>query len=304
MMHAPWLPLAVGIALVTVSAPGLADHLPDRLQVEDRTVEEPVKPLGEPRQLVLDVTVPCQENETAVAWTRARLVEAPAFVRLGSEDVTDLTGSACHDADDTLTVALPIELGFDRRAPAFETTTATVEVRVQKNHTDGNVTHLGPAIVNLTATPGYLNLYNVRLEKKIGQAGPQESIAYPIVIENYSNGPTRFQFALSHPDNVPDGFQPVVPEPLILESTTTGGTKTNATVTFSVFTPFHNGYVNENGAIQLRIDSFYAENTTYQGESSHVSTLTQARGLYVPGPGLLVLVALCAGGVLAARSRT
>lgn len=301
-MRSGWIVGLLGLVLLAVAAPAPADHTPDRVHVADRTVEHPVEPLGEPATVVLEVSIPCHDNETATAWTHAQLSDASEFLVFEATGVTNDTSATCHDADDVLSVGLPVEIGFTRDAPAFEPVTATVEVHVQKNHTGGNVTHLDPAEAEITATPGYLNLYNARVDKKIAQAGPQESVEFPIVIENYSNGPTRFVFSLSNPDNVPDGFEPVVPEPLVLQSDATGGTTTTGTVVFTVYTPFHNGYVNEVGAIQLQIDSFHAEDESYRGESSHISTLTQARGFHVPGPGWLV-VAVALGGVALAVDR-
>lgn len=303
LMREPLALLLLSASLLTVALPAQADHTPDQVEVHDRTIDEPVDPLGDPAQIVLEVAIPCQDDETATAWTRADLIEAPDFLVFESADATNETTSACHDANDTLTVGLPVAVGFTQDAPAFDPVTATVEIQVQKNHTDGNTTHLDPVEVEITATPGYFNLYNARMETKMAQAGPQESVAYPIVIENYSNGPTRFEFSVTNPDSIPGGFQPVVPEPVILESTTTGGTKTEATVTFSVYTPFHNGYVNEQGAIQLTIDSFYAKDTAHQGESSHLSTLTQARGVYIPGPGSVAALVALAGVALAVGRR-
>lgn len=302
-MRAGWIVGLLGLALLAVAAPAPADHTPERVRVADRTVEQPVEPLGEPATVVLEVSIPCRDNETATAWTRAELVDAPGFTVFETTGVTDDTSTTCHDAEDVLTVVLPVEIGFTQDAPAFEPVTATVEVHVQKNHTGGNTTDLDPAEAEITATPGYLNLYNARVDKKIAQAGPQESVEFPIVIDNYSNGPTSFVFSLSHPDNVPDGFEPVVPEPLVLQSDATGGSTTNGTVVFTVYTPFHNGYVNEIGAVQLQIDSFYAENESYRGESSHISTLTQARGFHVPSPGWLVATVALGGVALAVGRR-
>lgn len=298
-----WAMPLLAVLLVGVAPSVQADHTPQAVEVPDRTVEDPIEPLGEPGRLVLDVTVPCGDNETATAWTRASLVEAPAFLEFHPGAVANDTSEVCHDAGDTLTVGLPVAVGFDKRAPALQPVTATLEVAVQKNHTDGNTTRLDPVRTQVTAIPGYLNLYNVRMETKVAQAGPQEAVAFPIAIENYSNGPTRFTFSLSNPDGVPQGFQPVVPEPVVLESEATGGSKTSATVDFQVHTPFHNGYVNEVGAIQLQIDSAHAADTSYEGESTHVSTLTQARGFHVPGPGPLLVLAALAGLAVAAPRR-
>ncbi len=300
-MLARWLPIGLGLLLVATAVPTVADHAPRELVVDDLTLETPIGPHAEPGKIHLQVSVPCQDDERATAWTTAELVEAPAYVTLIAPGMANQTTPVCHDANDTLALDYPVEITLDKRAPAFETQTVTLEVRVQKNHTNGTVERLGPVEADVTFTPGYFNLYNVRLEQKIGQAGPQESVTYPIVIENFSNGDTRFAFSLANPDSLPDGFNAVVPEPLILERPETAGEPTTGTVNFQVYTPFHNGYVNEVGAVQLEVTSSYAPDTDIEGETSHISTLTQARGWYVPGPGLLIVLLAVAGALGLAR---
>ncbi len=302
-MREPLVLILLAASLVTVALPAQADHASGSVGVADRTLREPIDPLGEPAQLVLDVTIPCHADAPATVWTRASVVDGPDAIGIETAAVTNDTAEACDEGNGTLTVGLPVEVAVTRDAPAFEPVTATLEIRVQENHTDGTTTDLDPVDAEIMATPGYLNLYNVRLERKSAQAEPQTSVTYPIVIENFSNGPTRFEFNIANPDSLPQGFQPIPPSPVILESNATGGSTTSATVRLSVHTPFYNGYVDEEAAIQVRVDSFYAENTTYEGESTHLSTLTQVRGFHVPGPGLLALVALGAAGVIAHRFR-
>ncbi len=301
-MRGFWVLPALVLLLLATASPVLADHAPRELEVSDQTIETPIEPLGEPGRTTLEVRVPCQDDEQATAWTTASLIEAPSYITMTTPSMTNRTTEVCHDANDTLVLAYPVEIAVDQRAPAFETQELPVEIRVQKNHTNGTVEHLGPAEATVTVTPGYFNLYNVRLEQKIGQAGPQEAVTYPIVIDNYSNGDTRFVFSLANPDNVPSGFQPVVPEPLVLQSNATGGERTSGTVKFQIYTPFHNGYVNEIGAVQLEVTSAFASDTDIEGEASYVSTLTQARGWYVPGPSpLVVLLAVVVALGLARR---
>lgn len=200
---------------------------------------------------------------------------------------------------ETVTKDFSVSIALTQNAPAFEATKVTIGGSASSGSPQG----MSVAPTQLTVTPGYFNLYNVRLEQKIGQGGPQDSVKYPVVIDNFSNGDTRFEFALINQDNLPSGFQPVVPEPLVLNSKATGGEQTSGTVQFEVYTPFQNGYVNEIGAIQLKIDSFYAVDTNIRGASSQVSTLTQARGFYVPGPAA-PLVALGMLGAALVLTRT
>jgi hypothetical protein len=176
-----------------------------------------------------------------------------------------------------------VSVALTQNAPALQSSRLSIGGSAELGGDTAREASVNP--VSVTVTPGYFNLYNVRLEQKIGQGGPQDSVDYPIQIENFSNGETRFDFNRPSEDAVPAGFQAVVPEPTVLQSQATGGERTTGQVTFSVYTPYQNGYVNEIGSIQLNVDSAYAPDTSREGTSSLVTTLTQARGFYVPGPG-------------------
>lgn len=298
------LPLGLAIALLITATPALGDHVPPSLEVSDETIAEPVKPLGDPAKPWLDVSVPCQDDERATVFTQATPREAPEFVDVESASVENRSTEVCHDANDTLEVGLPVEIGLTQKAPAFQPTTVGFDVHVQKNHTNGTTSELGPVQANVTLTPGYFNLFNARLETKIAEAGPDEAVTFPLTIENFSNGPTEFTFRLTNEEAIPEGFEPVVPSKIVLESNATGGTKTSATVKVQVFTPYHNGYVSEIGALQLTVDSAYAPDPSIEGSSAQVSTMTKVNGFYIPGPGVAALLATLAGvGVVLGRAR-
>lgn len=196
-------------------------------------------------------------------------------------------------------VPFSVSIALTQNAPAFQSTKVTLSGQA----TGSQAQDISVLTTQLTVTPGYFNLYNVRVDNKIGQGGPQDSVVYPIQIDNFSNGETRFEFSLAQEDT-PAGFQAVIPEPIVLQSQATGGETTSGQVTFSVYTPYQNGYVNEVGSIQLRVDSSYAPNTNIQGASSQVSTLTQARGFYVPGPATpLVAIGILGAALGLARWR-
>ncbi len=253
-----------------------------------------IRPLGTPGEWQCEVTVqfPSQAGDPANFFTVnlqdanspswANVIIAPASVIIQ------------YQPGSSVTEEFSVSVALTQNAPAFEATKVTID------GTPGGGSPQGLSIspTQLTVTPGYFNLYNVRLEQKIGQGGPQDSVQYPIVIDNFSNGDTRFEFALLNPDNLPSGFQPVVPEPLVLNSRATGGEQTSGNVQFEVYTPFQNGYVNEIGSIQLSVDSMYAADTNIKGASSQISTLTQARGFYVPGPAAPLMILGMLGAAL------
>ncbi|MDX1610930.1 MAG: hypothetical protein R3185_01090 [Candidatus Thermoplasmatota archaeon] len=292
--------LALPLFLATLAAPVSADHLPYELEVQDARVAEPIPPLSHPGKAHLEVLIPCRDDESATAWTTVHVLQAPGWASITSPGATNVTTRTCHDPTDTLEIRVLVEVTVRQAAPAFQQAHAQLQVTVQKNHTNGTRETLGPGRATVTFEPGYLSLYSARLDRKVVQAGPQEAATYPILLENEGNAITRFEFAVLNADTLPAGFKAVQPEPLVLRPNQTG------TATFQVYTPFHNGYVNEVGAIQLEVTPMYAEDTTLQGEPTQLSTLTQAKGWYVPGPGpWITLLAISALAVaMGARRRS
>lgn len=294
----PWIPLLVGCLLV-LATPLVAQSSEETIEVEDVRVQDPIAPLQEARKVLFSVDVPCEEDEEAIAWTKARLIDAPSYMHLDAASVTNETAQACMDGRARLGV--PAEIAFDRSAPAFEPVAGTVQVDVQLNHTGGEVEPLGPAKADLTATPSYFNLYNAHVSESAVTADPQDAAQYVITVENFSNALTLFEFSLPGDTVPPSGFQPIVPEALILPPAVDRDQPSSETITFTVYTPFYNGYVNEHAAIKLEIESAYAQDTSFEGEGTVLSTLTHAQGLYVPGPAGLAIAALVAAAFACRR---
>lgn len=298
-MRASPTAIAAGLLVLTLAGVASADHGPEEVQAHDTTIEEPVAPLGSPGEAVLPVEVPCTEEENGTVEARAELAQAPETLVFDARDGEADLAEACPESH-TLVLEVPVEVRFTQQAPAFEPQQADVDVHVQKQAPDGNTTTLPPAQASVTATPDYFNQFNANLQTKIAEAGPQEQVRYTIAIDNYSNGDTRFTFSL--PAELPGGFEAVVPSPMVIQTNATGGDASDE-ATFTVFTPFHNGWVNEVGAIQLRIDSFYAANTSIEGNSTQLSTLTKTQGMHVPGPGAGLALLSLAGLAVAARKQ-
>ncbi len=258
------------------------------VQIDCSNGPQQIQPLGAPGQwdCTAQIQFPRGLGDPTIFYTLTlRDQDSPSWANVIISPGA-ISGQWEGDGETTQTRNFKLSVGLTANAPAFEPTRVTIGGEMD---TSGSPQQFTVAQTQITVTPGYFNLYNVRMDKKIGQGGPQDSVDYPIQIDNFSNGQTRFEFELVS-DEVPTGFQPVVPEPVVLESQAGGGEQTQGQVTFSVYTPFQNGYVNDVGAIQLRVKSFYAPDTSIQGATSQVSTLTQARGFYVPGPAAPLLV--------------
>lgn len=291
--------LALCAAWMVLALPptAIADHGPDQLRLESAEIADPIRPLGEGAEVFLNATVPCPETGNATAWVRLAAPEAPEYVVLDLRNQTARSQPGCSGEDHAIDLQLRAVVAFRQTAPAFQAIEIPVQATGFLNSTNESQP-LGPATATITATPGYFNLYNARIEDKIKQGGPQEAVRYEILIENFSNGDTWFEFKVQEP--VPDGFRAVDPEPVLLQSKALGGAQTNGTVTFTVYTPADTPYTNEIGNIQLNISSYYDGPPNATGQTSVVSTLTQARGVHVPGPGVgvaflgLAVVALLA----------
>jgi hypothetical protein len=183
----------------------------------------------------------------------------------------------------TETKDFTVSVSLRQDAPAFVATQLRLVPDLQPGTGEGQEAVTNPT--QIAVTPGYFNLYNVRLDGKIAEGGPDSEVTFPMVIENFSNGDTRFEFSVAQEGGTPEGFQTALPSPLTVRSQATGGENTQGQATFQVFTPFKNGYVNRIASIQLTVDSFYAADTSIEGASSQISTLTKTKGFYVPGPG-------------------
>jgi hypothetical protein len=197
--------------------------------------------------------------------------------------MTVVPGDTSPGEEITKTRQFGVSVSLTQNAPAFVASQLQLQPSTSPAQDQAQNTRDNPT--QLTVTPGYFNLYNVRLDGKIAEGGPDSSVTYPIVIDNFSNGDTRFEFSLKDSDNVPAGYQPVTPEPLVVRSQATGGEQTQGQAAFQVFTPFSNGYVNRIASMALIVDSYYAADTSIEGASSQVTTLTKTKGFYVPGPG-------------------
>lgn len=217
------------------------------------------------------------------------------------------TGPAA--GEETVTKPVRVSVSTTMQAPAFQTTSLVIEPYViQHPRSEGElsrITELSGSSV--TVTPGYRSNFDARIEPTEANARPQGVLEYEITIDNYSNGMTRFTF--SPPEEPPEGFQVMAPEPVTVPGMT-GGVVGNAseegpttfTVPFEVQAPYSNGYVNERVPIGLTVQAGYALEESLDPKSARLEATAQVQGAYAPGPSVLA-AALAVGGAAAVARR-
>lgn len=143
------------------------------------------------------------------------------------------------------------------------------------------------------AQGGFQPTYEVSLEKEHAEADPQSSATFPIVIENLGDQRVRFTFERVDEDQT-RGVQAAVPAPIELDSPGPGSTST-ATVNLQVYTPFRNGYLDEDDEVTLRVIPQDPEDPSRQGEPTTLTVSVHTEGFHIPGPGVWTVLAVLAG---------
>jgi hypothetical protein len=145
----------------------------------------------------------------------------------------------------------------------------------------------------------FLGLLTANVPTTIQEAGPQKEIRYEIELTNLGNALTNVDFTLI--GNAAAGWSPVPPTPIIMQSQQQGGTEFTKKVNFLIQTPHKNGWNNDETTFQLRITPSSTKDPDLKGNPVAVNVLSRVRGIYVPGPEPILLVAALAGTALVAR---
>ena len=160
------------------------------------------------------------------------------------------------------------------------------------------------ASITFSSTIAYRLAIEVKVLGPNKTAGPQKQIPYAIEFTNKGNARTQINF---EQNSAPSGkrWDILLPDPVILDSPYAGGGgKTTDTVTITIATPFHDGYVDAMGRFLIDIHIASADQPDLKGETQTIELNSHAQGFYIPGPSpALLLFALALAGIAARRSR-
>jgi hypothetical protein len=147
---------------------------------------------------------------------------------------------------------------------------------------------------------GYFPYISAKVSSATLDASPQKPIPFAIVVDNFGNAQTQVVFAMTGTPNA-KWQNVIVPPPLTLDSPNGGGAKTEDTATFTVNTPYKNGWNNEEQSYQLSLQPVAALDNSQTGTPISVSMFARSRGIYIPGPEPALMLAAVLGAALIAR---
>ncbi|HEX2021693.1 MAG TPA: hypothetical protein VHH36_03220 [Candidatus Thermoplasmatota archaeon] len=185
------------------------------------------------------------------------------------------------------------------QAPAFQDT----EIVVQAKSASSQAFQEKTATASVSVHADYFSILDIALPESIKVERPQTPAAFPITITNFGNGPTKVNFEIeARPEN--EKFTIIPPSSIQLESKQVGGSQITKDAILQVQTPYKNGYMNEPGAVTVKITSHYATDSTLVGASDKVTVLVTTKGFYVPGPSPVLLIGLLAIAAFVLRRRS
>lgn len=301
--------LAVILILAPTGGTQGVDPAPP-VEIEDVELPGLVKPLGDPGTTELEVRVGCELHELPDTDTVARLSanRTPGWANLIIAPSTLTWKTAPGDCPSNGTPFqrnVTVSVSADQGAPAYEPTQIPLEASVEKQppaETESRT--YGPYQGNVSLTPGYFHLHNVRLDVKIQEVGPNETARFEGAIDSMANHETEYRFA---PRDVPEGVQATVqPESLVLAPNETGA----FAVEVRVLEP--SSFSSETTSVPVAIEGHSTHPKGGETGESQISVLAKFTpgtpdprdSLPVPGlePGVLAL--LGAGLARARRARS
>ena len=208
--------------------------------------------------------------------------------------LTIAPGTTTSSAD----VSFAVTIG--RQAPGLAFLKCSVGAQAGEVQSAGlpksNSASTGP----FTVEADYFPYIQAKVTSATLDAGPQKPIPFAIVIDNFGNAQTQVTFALA--SKPADNWNNIIlPPPLTLDSPNGGGSKTQDTATFTVNTPYKNGWNNAEQAYTLTLTPIAALDNSKTGTPMSVSMFSRSRGIYVPGPEPMLLVAAVLGAALLAK---
>ncbi|HVL87997.1 MAG TPA: hypothetical protein VM681_08360 [Candidatus Thermoplasmatota archaeon] len=291
---------ALAVAVVTVAfapsaqAQGLAPTCDTTTAVRITAHQAPIRPLSGFAILEVDVTYSWFNTQNAASFTASKISltvetnQAWTIVTISPSNlfpvVTPSTNAGTDSGSKTEKAELFVVTTAD--APAFTPGNIKVKANADRNGCLGSSS--GEA--ETTVQADFFSIIDATTPTTIQKSGPQQQVVFPMTVTNYGNANTKIFFDVL---SQPEGWQVVPPSEVILEARQQGGKATTKTANMVVQTPWRNGYLNEVGAVTMRMTSNYALDTKVPGDRATISSLTTVIGFYVPGIDTLLLV----GGV-------
>lgn len=220
-----WILLAALVLLACGATAQEVDPAPP-VEIEDVEIPDLVVPLDEPGQQTVTVRVGCEAHEVPNTETRASLnaTDVPkwANVIVSPSTLNWLTSPEhCPSTGMPFEGTVQLSVATTQDAPAYQEQAFALEADVvKKPPAEAEARTYGPYRGNVSFTPGYFHQHNVRVDEKIKQADPGQTLAFEGTIHSFANHETAFTLeAVEEPEGFAVSYDP---ERLVLDPQETG----------------------------------------------------------------------------------
>lgn len=252
----------------------------------------PIVPNGAPQPIVVRWTYTFKEQtttaptvvttSTTIKFTPAPVCAAPGLIITGPPSVSvTFSGAGANAGKLTYTDIVTFSVVATQEAPGETPTECTFAATADAVNSQIIATEAAP--VKATVVVAYYGLVSSNVPTTIDEAGPQKQITYSIELTNNGNARSNVNFNVVDTHSA-DGWNPIAPNQILLESKNQGGTATTKNVNFLVSTPYKNGWNNKETTFVLKIQPVSTNNPELKGSEIQVNVLARVRGIYVPGP--------------------
>lgn len=289
------------LALVLLAPLALAQAPIPLVELSIDPFADLAKPLQAPVSTAIHARVSCAlvrgPNGIPISYS---VVSAPAWATVTIDPPTDVIEplvSCDTTSGGWVTREAVLSLQANDRAPAEAP--APIEVEVRADGTEE------AALASVDVAASFFSILDVELIEAIHTMSPGATKEIVITVTNHGNGATRVTFETAE---IGEGLTVALPDPFVLESAQSGGTRLSEDAIVRVTTADRSGFVNEVGIINLRILSAFEGDPSQEGDESQASLLVTTRtgipaSRDVPGPEIAAIgAALLAGAAMRGRS--
>jgi len=191
------------------------------------------------------------------------------------------------------------QVSASRKAPGLQLIDCTVTAKA--NEVNAQAIPASDAVgQKFDVTVGYFPYISAKLAAASLDTGPQKALPFSIEVSNFGNADTTVIFALvGQPPEKWINYQ--LPPPLPLGSPNSATSATQDTATFTINTPFSNGWNNDEQSFQIQMTPFATVKQDESGTPIQVSVFARSRGIYVPGPEPMLIAFAVVGAALVAK---
>ena len=188
-----------------------------------------------------------------------------------------------------------------RNAPGLELLSCTVKAKATALQPNAAVPATSEIEDQIPLKADFLPLIQAKVSSKVKKSGPDQQVPFEIEVSNFGNAQTKVIW--NYASEAPSRWNPLLPEELNLYSPNNPIGKTTDVATFTINTPYKNGWNNAKQAFQLTLTPVASIDERESGTPVTVSMLARVRGVYIPTVEPILMLAAVLGAALVLRMR-